>query len=99
MAEAMGTATARRLRALVLDRKSRARLDSNTGGGFFDRYPIRAIKRIRGGYQWGYEICGYGTVLGYCENHEHKTRERAARCGARYEAGIPSWMVWRADRG
>ena len=92
----MRTATARRLRIVALDHKARAALDEYAGGGFWRRNPIHAIKRIRGGWQYGYEIGGYGTVFGYCKwyAHEHKTEQEALDCGARYEAGIPHWAFW-----
>ena len=85
---------ASRLRALALDHAERYELDKRCGGDFFQRHPIGTIGLIRGGWQYGYEIEGYGTVLGYCLRHRpHNTREQAAKCGARYEAGQPARFV------
>jgi hypothetical protein len=42
-----------------------------------------------GRYQFGYEIAGHGTVVGYCNHHSHRTREAAHECGQRFLAGKP----------
>lgn len=64
--------------------------------GYRRRNPLRPMSRIHGGWQWGSEIQGYGSVEGYCVDHKpHKTKARAAACGSRFLAGIPSWQVWR----
>lgn len=63
--------------------------------GFFDRHPLRAMRRLRDGrYQFGYEIGGYGTVVGHCVVHSHKTEAGAEECGRRFLAGLPP-RRWR----
>lgn len=57
----------------------------------------RGTTRLR--YQFGYEIHGYGTVVGHCRNHKpHRTVAGAARCRDRFLSGEPdSWwnrMPW-----
>lgn len=66
---------------------------------YFADYPLRGMMRLHDGrYQFGYEIAGYGTVVGYCCHHSHKTRESAEDCGARFLAGKPPNWWWRLPR-
>ena len=69
--------------------------------GFFDEYPLRAMKKLGAGYyQFGYEIWGHGTRVG-C-NHQHRTKEGAEECGRRFLAGLPihfpKWQFWRRNK-
>lgn len=71
--------------------------------GFWKRHPLRAMARVRGGYQFGYEIEGYGTVVGHCASHRpHKTAGDAASCGQRFLRGEPARLIdrmpWRRER-
>lgn len=71
--------------------------------GFWKRHPVRAMRRIRGGYQFGYEVEGYGTVVGHCTQHRpHKRQAEAAECGRRFLAGeaprLVDRMPWRRVR-
>ena len=62
--------------------------------GFFQRNRLRALRAFGDYYyQFGYEVAGYGTIVG-C-THRHKTKERAEACGRRVLAGIPTWHIWR----
>ena len=70
--------------------------------GFWARNRLRAMFRLYGdrGYQFGYEIGGYGTVVGYCNNHKpHATEAEALECGRRFLSGEPEpikqRMPWR----
>lgn len=58
--------------------------------GFQRAHPLRGMFNLaEGGYQFGYEVCGYGTVVGYCADHVHATRDGAEECGTRFFAGEP----------
>lgn len=65
--------------------------------GFWERNPVRVITHLNSWprrYQFGYEIAGYGTVIGHCRHHKkHKTPESAFICGQRFLAGKPP--LWR----
>lgn len=55
---------------------------------WFESYPLRGMRETyTGRYQFGYEIAGYGTVVGHCCWHSHRTREAAEDCGRRFLAG------------
>lgn len=57
---------------------------------WFTAYPLRGMRRRHDGrYQFGYEIAGYGTVVGHCCHHSHKSRGAAEDCGRRFLAGKP----------
>lgn len=44
-------------------------------------------------YQFGYEIHGYGTVVGHCRHHRpHRTMGGAGACRDRFLAGKPD--IW-----
>ena|SRR6187431_221110 len=65
--------------------------------GFYARNPKRVIERIAGGYQYGFEIGGYGFIVGWCKLHRpHKTRLGAVACGKRFEDGRPPRVIDRA---
>lgn len=91
----MRTAVARRLRVLVLELKDRAWMERNAPG-FYRRHPNGPISRRGGGWQYGHEIEGHGTVVGHCKNHRpHKTAAQAADCGSRFEAGLTPRLIDR----
>ena len=75
-----------------------ARMLDAAGPGFFDRNRLRAMRHLDGYYQFGYEIGGYGTVVGHCVHHTHKTEVGAAECGARFLAGLPPRRRWMRRR-
>lgn len=73
--------------------------------GFWDIYKLRAMyelrTRTRNHYRFGYEIQGYGTVVGYCGHHEpHPTEQSALECGRRFLNGEPELLRdrWRRAR-
>lgn len=61
-------------------------MNDNASPGFWNYTPLRAMGLIgHPGYQFGYEIGGYGTVVGYCNHHEpHPTASGAMECGRRF---------------
>lgn len=66
---------------------------------WFTTYRLRALMRLHDGrYQFGYEIAGYGTVVGHCCHHSHKTQQAAEGCGQRFLAGKPPRWWWRLPR-
>jgi len=92
----MTTRKERRVQALTRHREDVASTEEHNPG-FWERNPLRIVRRVGGGYQWGWEIQGHGTAMGYCgiHRHTHKTKPRTARCIDRFLRGIPSWQVWR----
>lgn len=71
--------------------------------GFWKRHHARAMSRLHGGYQFGYEIEGYGTVVGHCTQHKpHQSEADAIECGRRFLAGKPPRLVdrmpWRRTK-
>ncbi len=65
--------------------------------GFWEANPPRVIIHMTAGkrcYQFGYEIAGYGTIIGHCRHHKrHATPESAFLCGHRFLSGKPP--LWR----
>lgn len=62
---------------------------------WFSAYPLRGMgRRADGRFQFGYEIGGYGTVIGHCCHHSHRSREAAEDCGERFLAGKPPQWLW-----
>lgn len=75
-------------------------MNDNASPGFWNYTPLRAMGLLRHpGYQFGYEIGGYGTVVGYCYHHEpHPTRAGAMECGRRFLNGEPELLKDRLRR-
>lgn len=65
----------------------------SVSSGFWVRNPLRVLTYLGDPvrcYQFGYEIEGYGTVVGHCRNHKrHKTAQAAFECGQRFLEGKP----------
>lgn len=71
-----------------------------TAAGFWERQRLRAMFNLfLRGYQFGYEIAGYGTVVGYCATHEpHPDEAGALECGRRFLNGEPELRKDRKRR-